>query len=179
MCIRSATDFALKPSDCPDTEFPVRIADSDRGCLWYKKDNKFKIPKGKVCVCVCVCVCVWEREIVCVPALWASFGIQDVSITTLNIIKEELTLVCLCPPAAYIRFHIISPVIQQSAKKWVQAQMWPFEKNVCFLPAVLINISLSPATPLSPVSHSFNFIPFFIATIFPFTLPLTFRPSLL
>ncbi|TKS86821.1 Nardilysin [Collichthys lucidus] len=28
-----ATDFTLKPSDCPDTEFPVRIADSDRGCL--------------------------------------------------------------------------------------------------------------------------------------------------
>uniref|UniRef100_A0A671YS79 Nardilysin convertase n=1 Tax=Sparus aurata TaxID=8175 RepID=A0A671YS79_SPAAU len=50
MCIRSATDFALKPSDCPDTELPVRIADSDRGCLWYKKDNKFKIPKGKVVV---------------------------------------------------------------------------------------------------------------------------------
>uniref|UniRef100_A0A8C4F636 Nardilysin a (N-arginine dibasic convertase) n=1 Tax=Dicentrarchus labrax TaxID=13489 RepID=A0A8C4F636_DICLA len=60
-----ATDFTLKPSDCPDTEFPVRIADSDRGCLWYKKDNKFKIPK------------------------------------------------------AYIRFHVISPVIQQSAKNVV------------------------------------------------------------
>uniref|UniRef100_A0A4W6E8D6 Nardilysin convertase n=1 Tax=Lates calcarifer TaxID=8187 RepID=A0A4W6E8D6_LATCA len=60
-----ATDFTLKPSDCPDAEFPVRIADSDRGCLWYKKDNKFKIPK------------------------------------------------------AYIRFHLISPVIQQSAKNVV------------------------------------------------------------
>ncbi|CAG10333.1 unnamed protein product, partial [Tetraodon nigroviridis] len=60
-----ASDFALKPSDCPDTEFPVRIAHSDRGCLWYKKDNKFKIPK------------------------------------------------------AYIRFHIISPVIQQSARNVV------------------------------------------------------------
>uniref|UniRef100_A0AAQ4RPA4 Nardilysin a (N-arginine dibasic convertase) n=1 Tax=Gasterosteus aculeatus aculeatus TaxID=481459 RepID=A0AAQ4RPA4_GASAC len=60
-----ATDFTLKPSDCPDTEFPVRIADSERGCLWYKKDNKFKIPK------------------------------------------------------AYIRFHLISPVIQQSAKNVV------------------------------------------------------------
>ncbi|XP_032356366.1 nardilysin isoform X1 [Etheostoma spectabile] len=60
-----ATDFTLKPSDCPDTEFPVRIAESDRGCLWYKKDNKFKIPK------------------------------------------------------AYIRFHLISPVIQQSAKNVV------------------------------------------------------------
>ncbi|XP_023282535.1 nardilysin-like [Seriola lalandi dorsalis] len=60
-----ATDFTLKPSDCPDTEFPVRIANSDRGCLWYKKDNKFKIPK------------------------------------------------------AYIRFHLISPVIQQSAKNVV------------------------------------------------------------
>lgn len=54
-----ATDFTLKPSDCPDTELPVRIADSDRGCLWYKKDTKFKIPKGEVRVCVCVCgVCV-------------------------------------------------------------------------------------------------------------------------
>nr|XP_020469652.1 nardilysin-like [Monopterus albus]XP_020469653.1 nardilysin-like [Monopterus albus]XP_020469654.1 nardilysin-like [Monopterus albus] len=60
-----ATDFALKPSDCPDTEFPVRMVDSDRGCLWYKKDNKFRIPK------------------------------------------------------AYIRFHLISPVIQQSAKNVV------------------------------------------------------------
>uniref|UniRef100_A0A8D0AUF3 Nardilysin convertase n=1 Tax=Sander lucioperca TaxID=283035 RepID=A0A8D0AUF3_SANLU len=60
-----ATDFTLKPSDCPDTEFPVRIAESDRGCLWYKKDNKFKIPK------------------------------------------------------AYIRFHLISPVIQKSAKNVV------------------------------------------------------------
>ncbi|KAG7225895.1 hypothetical protein INR49_014323, partial [Caranx melampygus] len=60
-----ATDFTLKPSDCPDTEFPVQIANSDRGCLWYRKDNKFKIPK------------------------------------------------------AYIRFHLISPVIQQSAKNVV------------------------------------------------------------
>ncbi|XP_029687014.1 nardilysin [Takifugu rubripes] len=60
-----ASDFTLTPSDCPDTEFPVQIAASDRGCLWYKKDNKFKIPK------------------------------------------------------AYIRFHIISPVIQQSAKNVV------------------------------------------------------------
>ncbi|XP_031703863.1 nardilysin-like [Anarrhichthys ocellatus] len=60
-----STDFTLKPSDCPDSEVPVQIADSDRGCLWYKKDNKFKIPK------------------------------------------------------AYIRFHLISPVIQQSAKNVV------------------------------------------------------------
>ncbi|XP_037550907.1 nardilysin [Nematolebias whitei] len=60
-----ATDFTLKPSDCPDTDFPVRTASSDKGCLWYKKDNKFKIPK------------------------------------------------------AYIRFHLISPVIQQSAKNVV------------------------------------------------------------
>ncbi|XP_034419325.1 nardilysin-like isoform X1 [Cyclopterus lumpus] len=60
-----ATDFSLKPSDCPDTEFPLRIADSDTGCLWYKKDNTFKIPK------------------------------------------------------AYIRFHLISPLIQKSAKNVV------------------------------------------------------------
>ncbi|XP_063074954.1 nardilysin [Engraulis encrasicolus] len=60
-----ATDFTLKTSDCPDTEYPVRVVNSDRGCLWYKKDNKFKIPK------------------------------------------------------AYIRFHLISPVIQKSAKHLV------------------------------------------------------------
>ncbi|XP_012709381.2 nardilysin [Fundulus heteroclitus] len=60
-----ATDFTLKPSDCSDTDFPVRIANGDKGCLWYKKDNKFKIPK------------------------------------------------------AYIRFHLISPIIQQSAKNIV------------------------------------------------------------
>ncbi|KAM9842855.1 nardilysin-like [Aulostomus maculatus] len=60
-----ATDFTLKPSDCPDTDFPVQVAHGDRGCLWYKKDNKFKTLK------------------------------------------------------AYIRFHLISPVIQQSAKNVV------------------------------------------------------------
>ncbi|KAM3876483.1 nardilysin b [Diretmus argenteus] len=43
-----ATDFTLKTSDCPDTEFPVRIVNNSRGCLWYKKDNKFKIPKAYV-----------------------------------------------------------------------------------------------------------------------------------
>ncbi|XP_056234690.1 nardilysin b [Seriola aureovittata] len=43
-----ATDFTLKVSDCPDTEFPVRIVNNERGCLWYKKDNKFKIPKAYI-----------------------------------------------------------------------------------------------------------------------------------
>uniref|UniRef100_A0A3P8V745 Nardilysin convertase n=1 Tax=Cynoglossus semilaevis TaxID=244447 RepID=A0A3P8V745_CYNSE len=60
-----ATDFTLKPSDIPDSEYPVQLASSDRGYLWYKKDTKFKTPK------------------------------------------------------AYIRFHLISPVIQQSAKNVV------------------------------------------------------------
>uniref|UniRef100_A0A671K993 Nardilysin-like n=1 Tax=Sinocyclocheilus anshuiensis TaxID=1608454 RepID=A0A671K993_9TELE len=60
-----ATDFTLKTSDCPDTEYPVRIMNNDRGCLWYKKDNKFKIPK------------------------------------------------------AYMRFHLISPVVQKSPKNLV------------------------------------------------------------
>uniref|UniRef100_A0A7N6AIG1 Nardilysin a (N-arginine dibasic convertase) n=1 Tax=Anabas testudineus TaxID=64144 RepID=A0A7N6AIG1_ANATE len=44
----SSTDFTLKTSDCPDTEFPVRIINNERGCLWYKKDNKFKIPKAYI-----------------------------------------------------------------------------------------------------------------------------------
>ncbi|XP_074122045.1 nardilysin isoform X2 [Sminthopsis crassicaudata] len=60
-----ATDFALKPFDCPETEYPVKIVDTTQGCLWYKKDNKFKIPK------------------------------------------------------AYIRFHLISPLIQKSASNVV------------------------------------------------------------
>ncbi|CAL8284270.1 unnamed protein product [Lota lota] len=60
-----ATDFTLKAPDCPDSDVPVKLADSDTGCLWYKKDTKFNIPK------------------------------------------------------AYVRFHLISPVIQQSAKNVV------------------------------------------------------------
>lgn len=43
-----ATDFTLKMSDCPDAEFPVRIVNNERGSLWYKKDNKFKIPKAYI-----------------------------------------------------------------------------------------------------------------------------------
>ncbi|XP_069498305.1 nardilysin [Ambystoma mexicanum] len=60
-----ATDFTLKASDCMDTEYPVKILDTKHGCLWYKKDNKFKIPK------------------------------------------------------AYIRFHMISPLIQKTPEKLV------------------------------------------------------------
>ncbi|KAK5623448.1 hypothetical protein CRENBAI_014232 [Crenichthys baileyi] len=43
-----ATDFNLKTSDCPDTDFPVRILNLRQGALWYKKDNKFKIPKAYI-----------------------------------------------------------------------------------------------------------------------------------
>ncbi|KAL1023169.1 hypothetical protein UPYG_G00037250 [Umbra pygmaea] len=43
-----ATDFTLKLSDCPDTDVPVRIVNNERGCLSFKKDNKFKIPKAYV-----------------------------------------------------------------------------------------------------------------------------------
>uniref|UniRef100_A0ABM5G7T0 Nardilysin n=1 Tax=Pogona vitticeps TaxID=103695 RepID=A0ABM5G7T0_9SAUR len=60
-----ATDFVLKAPDCPQTEYPVSIISTQQGCLWYKKDDKFKIPK------------------------------------------------------AYIRFHLISPLIQQSAENVV------------------------------------------------------------
>nr|KAF6444643.1 nardilysin convertase [Molossus molossus] len=56
-----ASDFMLKAFDCPETEYPIKIVNTAQGCLWYKKDNKFKIPK------------------------------------------------------AYIRFHLISPLIQKSA----------------------------------------------------------------
>lgn len=55
LCLPVATDFTLKTSDCPDVEFPVKIVDNSRGKLWYKKDTKFKIPKGR-----CVFVS-WDR----------------------------------------------------------------------------------------------------------------------
>ncbi|KAM8888335.1 nardilysin b [Synchiropus picturatus] len=43
-----ASDFSLKASDCPDSQFPVKVFEDDRGCVWYKKDNKFKIPKAHI-----------------------------------------------------------------------------------------------------------------------------------
>ncbi|XP_006005060.1 nardilysin [Latimeria chalumnae] len=60
-----ATDFALKAADRPNTQYPVKVLNSTQGCLWYKKDTKFKIPK------------------------------------------------------AYIRFHLVSPLIQQSPENLV------------------------------------------------------------
>uniref|UniRef100_A0A2K6T8U3 Nardilysin convertase n=1 Tax=Saimiri boliviensis boliviensis TaxID=39432 RepID=A0A2K6T8U3_SAIBB len=35
--------------DCPETGYPVKIVNTPQGCLWYKKDNKFKIPKAYIC----------------------------------------------------------------------------------------------------------------------------------
>ncbi|XP_072919120.1 nardilysin [Hemitrygon akajei] len=43
-----ATDFTLKSSDCTDTMYPVKILNFKSGCLWYKKDTKFQIPKGYI-----------------------------------------------------------------------------------------------------------------------------------
>lgn len=71
-----ATDFTLKPSDIPDSEYPVQLASSDRGYLWYKKDTKFKTPKGwtqSVCQYVCVrlfvsvCLYLYQSVCLCVP----------------------------------------------------------------------------------------------------------------
>ncbi|XP_006259674.2 nardilysin isoform X1 [Alligator mississippiensis] len=60
-----ASDFTLKAPDYSETQHPVKILNTQLGCLWYKKDNKFKIPK------------------------------------------------------AYVRFHLISPLIQQCSKSVV------------------------------------------------------------
>ncbi|XP_075038182.1 nardilysin [Mixophyes fleayi] len=43
-----ATDFTVKSSDCPDREYPEKILNIEQGSLWYKKDNKFKIPKAYI-----------------------------------------------------------------------------------------------------------------------------------
>lgn len=153
-----ATDFTLKPSDCPDTEFPVRVSDSDRGCLWYKKDNKFKIPKGEVCMVVSLHACAVNiiQLTRCFCSVW-------------------LSLVFFFHAAAYIRFHIISPVIQQSAKKWVQAQIWPCGEYIyCICPSLLpfpLCLILLFNCTTSIIIISLSSAPFFF-------LPLTHQCSL-
>ncbi|XP_048364559.1 nardilysin-like [Sphaerodactylus townsendi] len=44
-----ATDFSLKKSSDHGTKYPHKILDTPRGCLWYKRDNKFLIPKAFIC----------------------------------------------------------------------------------------------------------------------------------
>ncbi|XP_056893829.1 nardilysin-like, partial [Takifugu flavidus] len=60
-----ATDFTLKAADCENSDVPVQVVQVERGALWFKKDDKFQIPR------------------------------------------------------AYIRFHLISPVIQKSPESLV------------------------------------------------------------
>ncbi|XP_043305294.1 nardilysin [Cervus canadensis] len=99
-----ATDFMLKAFDCPETEYPVKIVNTPQGCLWYKKDNKFKIPK------------------------------------------------------AYIRFHLISPLIQKSAAKWncgfsVSSTYlyWIEKESTDFLKYVVDKLSFMPLEQEMPV----------------------------
>ncbi|XP_053103631.1 nardilysin-like isoform X2 [Hemicordylus capensis] len=44
-----ATDFSIKESDGKDHEYPEKILSTQQGCLWYKKDNKFGVPKAFIC----------------------------------------------------------------------------------------------------------------------------------
>ncbi|XP_066480486.1 nardilysin-like [Tiliqua scincoides] len=41
-----ATDFTVLKSTDDDAEYPSRILNTHEGCLWYKKDNKFAVPKA-------------------------------------------------------------------------------------------------------------------------------------
>nr|XP_009681623.1 PREDICTED: nardilysin-like [Struthio camelus australis] len=43
-----ATDFSLKAPDFPNMDYPVKILNIPQGCMWYKKDKKFKKPKAYV-----------------------------------------------------------------------------------------------------------------------------------
>nr|XP_013806051.1 PREDICTED: nardilysin-like [Apteryx mantelli mantelli] len=43
-----ATDFSLKAPDFPKMDYPVKILNIPQGCMWYKKDKKFKKPKAYV-----------------------------------------------------------------------------------------------------------------------------------
>ncbi|XP_071897732.1 nardilysin isoform X4 [Anas platyrhynchos] len=40
-----ATDFSLKAPDFPEVDYPVKVLNTPQGCMWYKKDNKFRKPK--------------------------------------------------------------------------------------------------------------------------------------
>ncbi|KAH0617498.1 hypothetical protein JD844_015829 [Phrynosoma platyrhinos] len=44
-----ATDFSVKPFSKHATEYPQKIFDTRQGCLWYKEDNKFGVPKAFIC----------------------------------------------------------------------------------------------------------------------------------
>ncbi|XP_015277075.1 PREDICTED: nardilysin-like [Gekko japonicus] len=44
-----ATDFSVKKSTDHRTEYPHKILETPQGCLWYKKDNKFIVPKAFIC----------------------------------------------------------------------------------------------------------------------------------
>ncbi|XP_033115236.1 nardilysin-like, partial [Anneissia japonica] len=39
-------DFSLKTDDGPPSEHPIKILDTEQGCVWHKMDNKFKLPKA-------------------------------------------------------------------------------------------------------------------------------------
>ncbi|XP_007427608.1 nardilysin-like [Python bivittatus] len=44
-----ATDFSVKESSTQAPEYPTKIINTREGCLWYKEDNKFGVPKGFIC----------------------------------------------------------------------------------------------------------------------------------
>uniref|UniRef100_A0A803T1P9 Nardilysin convertase n=1 Tax=Anolis carolinensis TaxID=28377 RepID=A0A803T1P9_ANOCA len=44
-----ATDFSVKPFSKKATEYPQKILNTPQGCLWYKEDNKFGVPKAFIC----------------------------------------------------------------------------------------------------------------------------------
>uniref|UniRef100_A0A8D0KMY9 Nardilysin n=1 Tax=Salvator merianae TaxID=96440 RepID=A0A8D0KMY9_SALMN len=44
-----ATDFSVKKSTSSESEYPNKILDTPQGRLWYKKDNKFGVPKAIMC----------------------------------------------------------------------------------------------------------------------------------
>ena len=43
----AATDFSLKVADAPSSPYPVVIAETGCTKLWYRKDDHFKVPRGK------------------------------------------------------------------------------------------------------------------------------------
>ncbi|KAL7984123.1 hypothetical protein Chor_002693, partial [Crotalus horridus] len=44
-----ATDFSVKEASIHAPEYPTKIINTREGCLWYKEDNKFGVPKGFIC----------------------------------------------------------------------------------------------------------------------------------
>uniref|UniRef100_A0A7M4E2H5 Nardilysin convertase n=1 Tax=Crocodylus porosus TaxID=8502 RepID=A0A7M4E2H5_CROPO len=98
-----ATDFALKAPDCPETEYPVKILSTQQGCLWYRKDDKFKIPKGNAGFAfVFFPACFWHPLIPLFPCSVVLFD------TFVNILSHNLAEPAYEADVAQLEYKLVA-----------------------------------------------------------------------